>query len=294
MQFKWKIIKICVVAAVFASCISIVNADDNIEINDNTSKMASESAMSGVYSKAEDDNTALSGRMFISKAEQDTSDLDVSSMLTDESWNEIEQTEITVDGEQLKTYKQSMIDTFVNAEKQQELKELRSEYPNATYDDYGKLVVGSYDVAANLDIRTKSNWTVEDFQIVCRNPEIQALLPVAVRIEQETGTNALYLVSVAICETGWGKHMAGSYNYFNWSSHGVQSFASIDAFADYSVDRYASKYTKESTYGTSLITPRVVNRIYAINGDGSVNWNWSEHVCSMMAQLSNARQASAS
>lgn len=289
MQFKWKLLRVCAISAVLISCISVVNADDSIEVNSNTNRIAVSSAMADVHPKAEDDNTVMSGRMFISKAEQDAVNIDVSSMLTDESWKEIEDTEIVIDGEKVKTYKQSMIDSFVNAETQKKLEELRNAYPDATYDDYGKLIVDSYETAAGLDIRTKSNWTLEDFQLVCSNSEIQDLLPVALRIEEETGTNALYLVSVAICETGWGKHMAGSYNYFNWSSHGVQSFSSIEDFADYSVDRYASKYTKESTYGVSLITPRVVNKIYAINGDGSVNWNWSEHVCSMMAQLSKAR-----
>lgn len=245
--------------------------------------------MRNVLPKAEDESSIK--RTFISNAELETNDRDFESKLTDDTWDEIEETELTVSPDDARTYKECMMQYFLDFENEQKIQELKEKYPNATYDDYGKLIVSSYDTAASLDIRTESNWTLEDFQLVCRNKEIQSLLPVALRIEKEAGVNALYLVSVAICETGWGKHMSGSYNYFNWSSRGVQSFGSIDAFSDYSVDRYKSKYTKTSTYGgVSTITPRVVNKIYAINGDGSVNWRWSDHVCSMMAQLSNARQ----
>lgn len=254
------------------------------------SKMASgDSAMRNVLPKAEDESNIK--RMFISNAELETSS-DFESKLTDDSWDEIEETELTISPDDARTYKECMMQYFLDFENEQKIQELKEKYPNATYDDYGKLIVSNYDKAASLDIRTESNWTLDDFKLVCKNKEIQSLLPVALRIEKEAGVNALYLVSVAICETGWGKHMAGSYNYFNWSSRGVQSFGSIDAFSDYSVDRYKSKYTKTSTYGgVSTITPRVVNKIYAINGDGSVNWRWSDHVCSMMVQLSNARQS---
>lgn len=267
-----------------------VYADAQLDVDKSLSQIASQSAMSGVGAKAESDSTT---RMFISKAEQEVNpaDLDVISMLTDDSWNEIQDIELKISSAEAKTYKEQMIEYFVEFEQNKKLEELREQYPDAVYDDYGKLVVDSYKTAQNLDIRTKSNWTKDDFKLVCKNSEIQSLIDVAIRMEEETGTNALYLVSVAICETGWGKHMAGNYNYFNWSNKGVQSFSSIDDFADYSVDRYANKYTKTSTYGNvDKIIPSVVNKIYAINSDGSINWNWSEHVCSMMAQLSNARQ----
>ena len=161
------------------------------------------------------------------------------------------------------------------------------------YIDEGKLVIKSAAEAMCLDIRTKSNWTADDFYNML-NEEMYNLVPLAIQMEKELGVNALYTIAVGANETGWGRHMVGKNNYFNWTHDGVYHFKydSVNEFNEYSIERYEKYYTDESFFSKKLgftpefITPEVVNVKYAINPGGGTNWNWSNTVTQIMCDLS--------
>ena len=152
----------------------------------------------------------------------------------------------------------------------------------------------------NINIQSKSYWTREDFEAVLPD-SLKPVIDTAIRMEEEQGINALYLVSVAANETGWGTKMSGNHNYFNWSIDGVKSldFESMEEFTSYSMRGY-KKFLKPEYYAGKLddqgtipdvITVKVVNTGYAFNPDKSVNWTWSEVVCKIIKQLTEKRNA---
>lgn len=161
------------------------------------------------------------------------------------------------------------------------------------YNDQNKMVIGSRAEAMCLDIRNKSNWTADDFYKVL-NKEMYDLVPVAIKMEDELGINAIYIIAVGANETGWGKHLVGRYNYFNWTFDGINhfNFASIDDFANSSIDRYSKYYMNESDFVSKLgftpncITPEVINTKYAMYLNGETNWQWSNVVSEIMSMLS--------
>lgn len=164
------------------------------------------------------------------------------------------------------------------------------------YDSEGKMVIESNDEAKNIDIRSYSNWEYEDFERVLPN-EMLDLIPTVLKIEKEVGINAVYLMAVAINETGWGKHMSGRYNYFNWSRDGIKyfDFDSLEDFTEHSLNLYKKWYINPEFYKDKLghlpdkITIEVVNVRYALNRDGSTNWVWSKTVSQVMRMLSERR-----
>lgn len=165
------------------------------------------------------------------------------------------------------------------------------------YDSDGKLFISSRSESMCLDIRTPSNWTEDDFYSIL-NQEMYDLVPVAIRLEKELGINAVYIIAVGANETGWGKYMAGKYNYFNWTNDAVYhfDFASIEEFSDFSLDTYREYYTDNSFYEAKLgfipehITPEVVNVKYALNKDNTTNWQWSNVVSEIMSDLCARRK----
>ena len=161
------------------------------------------------------------------------------------------------------------------------------------YNEQNKMVINSRSEAMCLDIRNKSNWTADDFYKVL-NEEMYDLVPVAIKMEDELGVNAIYIIAVGANETGWGKHLVGRYNYFNWTFDGINhfNFNSIDDFAKSSIERYSKYYMNESDYANKLgftpncITTEVINTKYAIHLSGGTNWQWSNVVSEIMSMLS--------
>lgn len=166
------------------------------------------------------------------------------------------------------------------------------------YDSENKMFISSRAESMCLDIREPSNWTADDFYSIL-NEEMYDLVPVALRLEKEVGINAIYIIAVGANETGWGKSMAGDYNYFNWTNDAVYhfDFDSIDDFADFSIDTYKNYYIHEDFYEAKLgfvpehITPEVVNVKYALNKDGTTNWQWSNVVCEIMSDLCSRKSS---
>lgn len=164
------------------------------------------------------------------------------------------------------------------------------------YNSDNKLVIGSRAEAVCLDIRTRSNWTEDDFYTVL-NDEMKELVPTAIRLENELGVNALYIIAVGANETGWGKYMAGNHNYFNWTNDAIYhfDFDNAQSFSDFSVKTYNKYYIHEDFYSGKLgftpkhITPEVVNVKYALNPNGKTNWQWTNTVCDIMGELSAKR-----
>ena len=167
---------------------------------------------------------------------------------------------------------------------------------NPSYCSKNKMIVSSKEEAMLLDIRHRSNWTAQDFYKIV-NEEMYGLVDVAISLEEAVGVNAIYTVAVGAAETGWGKHMAGRYNYFNWTNDAINhfNFETLSEFEQFSISAYSKNYIHESFYASKLgftpmgITPEVVNVRYAINTNGTVNWNWSNKVCEIMNRLSDDR-----
>lgn len=160
------------------------------------------------------------------------------------------------------------------------------------YDSQGKMFIGSRAEAMCLDIRNRSYWTADDFYSILKE-DMYDLVPVAIKMEEELGINALYIIAVGANETGWGRYMAGDYNYFNWTNNGINhfDFDSIESFTEFSLKTYENHYVHEDFYSGKLgfipehITPEVVNVKYAINLGGGTNWQWSNVVCDIMRTL---------
>ena len=68
------------------------------------------------------------------------------------------------------------------------------------YNEQNKMVINSRSEAMCLDIRNKSNWTADDFYKVL-NEEMYDLVPVAIKMEDELGVNAIYIIAVGANET---------------------------------------------------------------------------------------------
>lgn len=172
-----------------------------------------------------------------------------------------------------------------NIQKQAEFQRLIEDYAESGY---------------NIDIQTRSYWTAEDFSAVVPDT-LKPLIPTVIRMEEEKGINAVYLMAVGANEVGWGRKLTGQYNYFNWSIDGVKSldFGSMEEFTEYSLRGY-DKFLNPSYFKGKIddkgtipdkITVKVVNTGYAFNADGSVNWNWSEVVCKIIGELTNKKKA---
>lgn len=160
-----------------------------------------------------------------------------------------------------------------------------------------KVLFASIQEAMELDIRTPSNWSQEELEQVV-GPHLQDLVPMALEIEEETGVNAVYLLSVAATETLWGKELAGENNYFNWSTTGevYYPFETVDELGEYTMRQYKNKYTNPDFYMERVEglaeTPEVidislVNRVYAKNNDGSCNTQWKKVLAEVMVIMSN-------
>ena len=161
------------------------------------------------------------------------------------------------------------------------------------YTEDNKMIIRSRAEAMCLDTREISNWTADDFYKVV-NEEMYNLVPVAIQMEKELGVNAIYIMAIGINETGWGKHMAGRNNYFNWTNDGIRHFNYDDAneFAADTIERYGKYYTSEEYFTKSVgfepecLTLEVVNTKYAVHLGGGTNWDWSNVIAEVMAMLS--------
>ncbi|MGB7241018.1 MAG: glucosaminidase domain-containing protein [Sulfitobacter sp.] len=119
-----------------------------------------------------------------------------------------------------------------------------------------------------------------------RDEFIQAMMPHAMRVSQQTGLDPRIIIAQAAQETGWGKHAPGN-NYFGIKSHGKpggnsfatnevvngqtvrinDSFRGYDGMGD-SVDGYAQFLQENPRYRDMLSAPDLEGQLAALGKSG--------------------------
>jgi hypothetical protein len=119
-----------------------------------------------------------------------------------------------------------------------------------------------------------------------REEFIQAMMPHAIRVAQETGLDPRLVIAQAAQETGWGKHAPNS-NYFGIKSHGKGGGATMgtteyvngrpvqtaDSFRTYggmgqSADDYAAFLKANPRYRDMLAAPDLNSQLAALGASG--------------------------
>lgn len=112
----------------------------------------------------------------------------------------------------------------------------------------------------------------------------------------EVGINAAFIVAVMYAECGRDAHVVGANNVFNFTvdMKAYSHFSSKTACLKYAREWFQKSFFNRDWHCTrancqlsshASITIERVNEHYAINSDGSVNWQWSSTVASVMTQI---------
>lgn len=154
----------------------------------------------------------------------------------------------------------------------------------------------TYEDMLTLDLTQPSTIPVEFWEYWLPN----AYKPIAEELPlfDEEGINAAWVVSVIIAECGWDANVVGSYNYFNFT---VDTLSYTDFNSPVGAMQYARSWFKQSFFNPEWhktrpagycqwnegdpLTIERVNEHYAINPDGSVNWNWTKVACEIMVKI---------
>lgn len=186
--------------------------------------------------------------------------------------------------------------TAVLSETSERIEEVERNSIQSNLESFEKVVIASVKEAREYEIWTRSYWTKEDFEAIIPDT-LKGMIPVALEMEEEIGVSAIYLLAVAANETGWGRYMAGRYNYYNWSNDGRKyfDFSSLEEFKEFSIGAYLRGYSEpehfKKSYGRvpDKITVEVVNTKYAPHLSGGTNWIWTDTVSKIMKSLSDKR-----
>lgn len=146
------------------------------------------------------------------------------------------------------------------------------------------------NISYNMDLRTKSNLTVEDLEKAFAGTDMEGLGKYFIQAEKEYGINAIYLASLGIHESGWGSSNFAKErnNLFGWQSYdsnlnatkyfetkgdGVlhvakflsKNYLTEDGcyFNGYTMKDISKKYASDKEHSTKIfnIMKTVVNRI---------------------------------
>ena len=101
---------------------------------------------------------------------------------------------------------------------------------------------------------------------------------------QDSKINAIFLMSVAALESGWGRYKLNQYNLFGMIYYHPQSYAGC---IDYAANTLASNYLTQGGAWYNGVTVSAVNIDYCVNADGSVNTSWTDKVSEIMAEMYN-------
>lgn len=115
---------------------------------------------------------------------------------------------------------------------------------------------------------------------------------------EDSGINAAWVVAVIYAECGRNAHVVGSNNIFNFTvdTKSYTNFSSMTDCMEFAREWMLESYFNREWHKTrpagycklsegSPITIERVNEHYAINPDGSVNWQWSRVVAEVMVEI---------
>lgn len=126
-----------------------------------------------------------------------------------------------------------------------------------------------------FDLRTQSGYTAEELDEVLKY-DLKGLGKYFVKAEENYGVNAVFLVSVAALESGWGRYCFRENNMFGYSG---MSFSSKAECIDFVAKKISENYLSESGKYYSGYTVKAVNCYY--NGREI----WEDTVIDIMSSL---------
>ena len=148
-------------------------------------------------------------------------------------------------------------------------------------DNRSVIAEGERNLTMQLNARTYV--TVADLRKITTGTELEGIEDALVEAENKYGVNAIFILSVAIHESGWGSsYLARTRNNlfgicaFDSNVDAASSFSSKDACVDY----FARLMTKEY-FPEGRTTLSSINAIYASSG------SWASNVYSSMANIIN-------
>lgn len=106
-------------------------------------------------------------------------------------------------------------------------------------------------------------------------------------IERKYGINAVFFASICATESAWGEKPIAKNNYMSWTTDTITYYefdTAYDGF-DYGAIRLKSAFLLHNgnCYNGDYI--KDVNICYAINPDGSINWQWYQTVSSVAERI---------
>lgn len=101
---------------------------------------------------------------------------------------------------------------------------------------------------------------------------------------QDNKVNAVFLMSVAALESGWGRHKLNAYNLFGIYKYQPPSYAEC---ISHTADLLSASYLTEGGPWYNGVTVAAVNVNYCLNPDGSPKASWTDQVSSIMADMYN-------
>lgn len=169
------------------------------------------------------------------------------------------------------------------------------EEPNAVMYEPPVLPV-TYEDMLNLDLTTSSTMPAEFWKYWL--PTVYKPIANQLPLFDQEGINAAWVAAIMIAECGWDGNVVGSFNYFNFT---VDTLSYTNFSSPAEAMQYARAWFQQSFFNRAWHTTRPagycqwhegepltierVNEHYAINPDGSVNWNWTKVASEIMVQI---------
>lgn len=137
-------------------------------------------------------------------------------------------------------------------------------------------------LAFGMDLRTPSNYTPEQLNKALKGSKLQGLGSAYIAAEEKHRVNALFLVSVSVLESGWGKSSAAvnKNNLFGiYSGGSLKTFSSKVACIDYAGNLLSDNYLSKGGKYFNGYTLSGVNKKYSTSSE------WDTKVYRVMLTL---------
>jgi hypothetical protein len=132
-----------------------------------------------------------------------------------------------------------------------------------------------------LDLRLPCGFTAAEIESVTKYD----LKGLGADFAGEDGkVNAVFLMSVAALESGWGRYKINQYNLFGMYNYSPQSYSQC---IDHVADVLAANYLTPGGKWFNGDTISGVNKDYCVNPDGSPRTSWTNEVSGIMAGMYN-------